>query len=71
MKSTSKQIMSTVKTRNSQKNISNISLGGSSLTTESKPKNDLVIFDSKVDNYQQLVSGVKTGFEVKIGRAHV
>ncbi|PSB47561.1 hypothetical protein C7B67_18915 [filamentous cyanobacterium Phorm 6] len=56
--------MSTMKTLSAQKNINHISLGGSSLTAESKPKNDLVIFDSQIDNYQQLVSGVKAGFEV-------
>ncbi|PSB23111.1 hypothetical protein C7B69_14935, partial [filamentous cyanobacterium Phorm 46] len=53
-----------MKTLSAQKNINHISLGGSSLTAESKPKNDLVIFDSQIDNYQQLVSGVKAGFEV-------
>ncbi|MCY7383266.1 MAG: DUF4347 domain-containing protein [Microcoleus sp. CAN_BIN18] len=44
--------------------MSNISLGSPSFQAPSKPKNDLVIVDSKIDNYQQLVSGVKAGFEV-------
>ncbi|MFM9266143.1 DUF4347 domain-containing protein [Tychonema sp. BBK16] len=56
--------MSTLKVQNSQKNISNISWGGFCFTAEAKPKSDLVIVDSKVDNYQELVSGVKAGFEV-------
>ncbi|MFS8119190.1 MAG: DUF4347 domain-containing protein, partial [Microcoleus sp.] len=44
--------------------MSNTSLGSPSFQAPSKPKNDLVIVDSKIDNYQQLVSGVKAGFEV-------
>ena len=56
--------MSTVQTRNLEKLISNTSLGKSSFQSQSKLKNDLVIVDSKVDNYQQLVSGVRAGFEV-------
>lgn len=56
--------MSPVKTGNFEKLISNISLGSCSFQSLSKPQNDLVIVDSKVDNYQQLVSGVKAGFEV-------
>ena len=56
--------MSTVKTRNFEKLISNTPLGNPSFQSLSKPQNDLVIVDSKVDNYQELVSGVKAGFEV-------
>ncbi|WP_341739789.1 DUF4347 domain-containing protein, partial [Microcoleus sp. CAWBG640] len=56
--------MSTVKTRNNQKTVSNISWGSSSLGAKSQESKDLVIFDSQVDNYQQLVNGVKAGFEV-------
>ncbi|TAF04456.1 MAG: DUF4347 domain-containing protein, partial [Oscillatoriales cyanobacterium] len=64
MKFTSEYSMSTVKTRNYQKTVSNISWVSSSLGAKSQESKDLVIFDSQVDNYQQLVNGVKAGFEV-------
>ncbi|MEK0189290.1 DUF4347 domain-containing protein, partial [Microcoleus anatoxicus] len=44
--------------------MSNISWVSSSLGAKSQESKDLVIFDSQVDNYQQLVNGVKAGFEV-------
>ncbi|TAG85272.1 MAG: DUF4347 domain-containing protein, partial [Oscillatoriales cyanobacterium] len=56
--------MSPVKTGNFEKLISNIPSGNRSFQSLSKPKSDLVIVDSKLDKYQELVSGVKAGFEV-------
>ncbi|MDQ2096404.1 MAG: DUF4347 domain-containing protein [Tychonema bourrellyi B0820] len=53
-----------VKTGNFEKIISHIPSENRNFQSLSKLKSDLVIVDSKLDNYQELVSGVKAGFEV-------
>ena len=54
-----------VKTGNFEKIISHIPSENRNFQSLSKLKSDLVIVDSKLDNYQELVSGVKAGFEVQ------